>query len=1008
MKHRNLVGLVVGCFFLVSGSPNGGFSSESTASAQRTEASSGKIIGRVKNTATDTYLSGASVQLAGTNTRTLTGTDGTFSLVVPAGTHSLVVAYTGLDTVTLSVAVENGGEITREINLTSDIYKLDAFTVKGLREETALALQQQRYSENQKTVVSTNAFGTPSANPGELIQRLSGVSVNVIAGEVNQVFIRGMNPGFSSLLVDGNPVAVSLGNFGGDGRGYGINELGTANLSQVELIKAPTPDQDANAIAGYINLVTKRSFDRTGRHITINAGVTGNYRSGVGSAFRNNPNGLDRLSFGYSDVFSVFGGSNNLGVTLDVAKSNTILLDEGVGPGFGGSLSAAYVNPTSNDPLMRFLGMDDFGGPIKKYTYSASADYKISPTAYIYGRFAMTNQERLQQDLIATVVAGSPANVSSFSPDSTYDLTTVLPHANNRATMTSTNSLRKSTTYTLTTGGEVKLFDQTAKLSLQGNYSYARSANPFSTRVQATATGGLGFQFDRRGQDAWYPKLNQTAGPDIYNPSTYRISTWSRTVTKGAPSELFGYRADFRKDFATPVPTYIKVGAKLSDNKRYDRRWNENFTWVGADGIPENADDSMAPYVTGIHQLTKGKYGPFPFLPPVDLKEKVTGDRPGYWGQTAAQAYANYNNSNASNVDINDKTKAAYISGHVDLGKLRVLGGVRVERTSTDAVAWVRNQSATWGGNSINGASFLPSDVSTNLARAERSFVTRRKTRNAHQGVFPGLHFIYEPTDGLLVRSSYNASITRPNTNAILPTLSLSEEREPYSVTVGNPGLKPYVSDNFEFNIEKYFEPAGLVSAGVFLKEIKDYFRSFSNVLGAEGIDGSGLYAGYIRTTSQNVGSARVRGMEFNYQQQFSFLKGFWRHFGVTGNFTYTQTEGDFGALTISRKLPNMSPRVVNAGISYVNRGLQVRALANYRGKTFVGTSGSLDYNTDDLLQIDLKLQYAFSRRYSAELNVSNLTARPGQEYIADVNERLRFSKQNPGTSFIAGVTGRF
>lgn len=1008
MKFRNCVCLLAGSLILAPGAQNNISAAETNASGVRPEVSAGRIVGRVSNAATDTYLGGASVHLTGANLHALTEPDGTFSLAAPAGSYNLVVSYTGLDPASVMVTVEAGGVVTRDFQLTSDVYRLDAFTVKGIREENALALQQQRYSENQKTVVSTNAFGTPSANPGELIQRLSGVSVNSIAGEVNQVFIRGMNPGFSSLLVDGNPVAVSFGNFGGDGRGYGINELGTGNLSQVELIKAPTPDQDANAIAGYINLVTKRSFDRTGRHITINAGVTGNYRPSFGSAFRNVPRGLDRLSVGYSDAYSVFGGQNNLGVTVDFAKSNTILLDEGIGPGFGGSLSAGYVNPASNNPLVRFFGTDDFNGPIKKYTYSASADYKLSRDAFVFAKFAMTNQERLQQDLIATVVAGSPATVASFSPDSTYDLTTVLPHANNRANMTSTDSLRKSTTHSLSTGGEVKLFNQTAKLTVQGNYSFARSSNPFSSRVVATATGGLGFQFDRRGQDPWYPKLIQTAGPDLTAPSTYKITTFARTVTKGAPSELVGYRADFRKDFATIAPTYVKVGIKYNDSKRFDRRWNENYTWVGLDGIPESADDSMAPYATGIHRLSKGNYGPFPFLPTVALKEDVTQGKPSYWAQTAAQAYNSYNASNASNVDIDEKTRAAYVSGHVDLGKLRILSGVRVERTNTDAVAWIRNQTAVWGGNSIGGSSFLPTAVATDLARAARSFVGRRKTENTHQGVFPGLHFIYEPVSGLLTRASYNKSITRPNTNAILPTLSVNEEREPYSIVVGNPQLRPYMSDNFEVNFEKYFEPVGLVSAGVFLKEIKDYFRSFNDVVGTGGIDGAGLYAGYIRTTSQNVGSARVRGMELNYQQQLSFLQGFWRHFGVTGNFTYTQTQGDFGALTIARKLPNMSPRVINSGISYVNQGLQLRALANYRGKTFIGTSGTLDYDTEPVLLIDLKLQYAFSKRYSAELNIANLTAQPTQEYVAATNGLLRFIKQNPGTSFIAGLTGRF
>lgn len=1006
MKCRSAVCLLAACIILPRVVPTTSAAAESTLSAGRPDAPTGLINGRVKNAATGSYLGGALVQLSGTPIRALTEPDGSFSLVAPPGGYNLMVSYTGLDPAIVAVTLTAGATETRDFNLTSEVYRLDPFTVRGVREENALALQQQRYGENVKTVVATNAYGAPSANPGELIQRLSGVSVNYIAGEVAQVYIRGMNPGFSSLLVDGSPVAVTFGNFNETGRGYTINELGTANLGQVELIKAPTPDQDANAIAGYINLVTKRSFDQPGRRIAVNAGVTGNYRRDVGSAFRNVPHRLDRLSLAYSDAFSVLGGRNNLGVTIDVAKSNTILLDEGVGPGIGGSLTNSYTNPTSSNPLMRVFGVDDFNGPITKYTYSASADYKLSPTAFVYAKFSMTTQERLQQDLIATVVAGSPSTASSFSPDSTFEVTTVLPHTANTATVQSTDSLRKSKTSAINAGGEAKLFDQTAKLTLQGNYSYALSSNPFSTSATAVATGGIGFQFDRRNRDPWYPKLIQTAGPDFTNPASYRLTTWARTVTKGAPSEVFGYRADFTKNFSTVVPTYLKLGVKYHDNKRYDRRWNENYTWVGPDGVANTADDSLAPYASEIHRLSKGNYGPFPFLPTVDLKEKVSGSKPNYWAQTAVQAYNSFNASNASNVDVEEKTRAAYIMGSVNLGALRLLSGVRVERTDTNSEAWIRNQTATWGGNSIGGASLLPAAIATDLARAARSFVERRRTENTHQGVFPGLHFVYEPVNGLLARASYNKSITRPNTNATLPTLTQNDENR--TIVVGNPQLRPYVSDNFEVTLEKYFEPVGLVSAGAFLKEIKDYFRSFSDVVGAGGIDGTGQYAGYTRTTSLNVGSARIRGMEFNYQQQLSFLKGFWRHFGVNGNFTYTQTVGDFGALTIARKLPNLTPRSANAGISYVDRGLQVRLLANYRGATFIGTSGTLDYVTETRTQLDLKVQYALSKRYSVELNVSNLTAEPTQAYVAEVNPQLRWRKQNPGTSFIAGLTGRF
>ena len=50
---------------------------------------------------------------------------------------------------------------------------------RGFWLRNALALQTQRNSENPKWVVATDTFGNPAANPGELIQRLPGISTDI-------------------------------------------------------------------------------------------------------------------------------------------------------------------------------------------------------------------------------------------------------------------------------------------------------------------------------------------------------------------------------------------------------------------------------------------------------------------------------------------------------------------------------------------------------------------------------------------------------------------------------------------------------------------------------------------------------------------------------------------------------------------------------------------------------------------------------------------------------------
>jgi hypothetical protein len=79
--------------------------------------------------------------------------------------------------------------------------------------------------------------------------------------------------------------------------------MGTGNLESVELIKAPQPDQDANAVAGFVNLVSRRAFDLPGRRVTVTGGVLWRDRGFNNEGpFRDRPDGLDLFSLAYSDV----------------------------------------------------------------------------------------------------------------------------------------------------------------------------------------------------------------------------------------------------------------------------------------------------------------------------------------------------------------------------------------------------------------------------------------------------------------------------------------------------------------------------------------------------------------------------------------------------------------------------------------------------------------------------------------------------------------------------------
>lgn len=963
-------------------------------------AQTGLITGTVSNQATGDLLPGATLSIEGTAINGASERDGAFSLPVPAGTHTLVVSYAGLDAVKLTVSVPPGATVTRDVQLTSSVYRLEKFSVTSVREGSALAIQTQRNSDNPKWVAATDTFGNPAANPGELLQRLPGITTDIVGSEVRSLYVRGMGPGFSALMVDGDRVATSTGTSGS--RDYQIEQMGTGNLETVELIKAPQPEQDANAVAGFVNLVSRRGFDAPGRRITVTAGTMWRKRGFSDTPFKDRPDGLDLLSLAYSDVFDVLGGKRNLGVALNFNHRTSATTQDEMGP--GGVLynfAQTYLNPTSANPLTRLFGTGDFGYKAVARNAGLNLDYKLSPDAYAYLRLSFNTNDQYQQYYRPGI--GNPAaTAANFAPGSTYDFSTLLPHAASIAISEATPAFTKnSRNYALSSGTEFKLFNRSATLALRGSYSHADISYPGWIRAQArtpaTAAAGIGFEIDRRGQDPWYPLFRQTAGPSVFDPASYVMTSMQKQSYKAA-NDLYGLRADFTQRLDTRNPVVFKAGLKWSDDTR--NPWTDLgiYSFVGADGVAGSADDSMKPYADVIYKQGDGRYGPFPFM------SKPHEAPAGYWKQTAADAYNSYTGTMAGRTRFREEISAAYAQASVKFGRLRVLGGLRVEETTTEGRSWVRNTTATWGGNSVGGASLDPVTVSANLGRAQRSFVRAITSTGRYRNTFPGLHFVYDAGRSVLVRASYNRAISRPPVANLIPTLT--ENADARTVSMGNPDLKPYLTDNFEVSIEKYFEPVGLFSLGVFRKNISDYFRTFASTVGNEGLDGQGLYAGYTLSIARNIGSATVRGVELSYQQQFSFLPGVWKGLGAFANFTYLESEGDFGATVTTNRLGNLAPRSGNTGLNFRIGGLDARWLANWTDDKYKSTLNPIEVWAESRLSMDVKLQYRINRRYSLFLDVVNITDEPAR---TDVTQNgLKFFRTNQGVSFAAGMRGQF
>jgi TonB-dependent receptor len=235
------------------------------ATAAASGAQTGAVAGTVVDAATGDALPGASVRVVDTSVGAATDFDGAFRVPnVPAGDVRLVASFIGYRPDTLAVVVPAGGSVRADFELAPGAILGEGVEVTAQLEGQLEAIQQQRESNTIVNVVSADRIREyPDANAAESVGRLPGVSLQRDGGEGTRVQVRGLDPNLTSVTVNGERLPGSGGSGfddgGGGGRSVDLSLISADLLAGVELFKALTPDKDADAIGGTVNLVVREA-----------------------------------------------------------------------------------------------------------------------------------------------------------------------------------------------------------------------------------------------------------------------------------------------------------------------------------------------------------------------------------------------------------------------------------------------------------------------------------------------------------------------------------------------------------------------------------------------------------------------------------------------------------------------------------------------------------------------------------------------------------------------------
>ena len=238
-------------------------------------ATAASLKGYVYDQKTGEALVGATVNISGTDKTTLTGLDGSFEFKHPStGKFILSVSYVSYKKFSQEVTVLNEDNPIIKIYLSqtkdNDLNEVVIATKgDGASEKTARRIEQQ--SAQLMNVVSGRAIETsPDLTVANVIQRVSGVSIERSSnGDGQYAILRGMDKRYNYTLVNGIKIPSPDGKY----RYVPLDIFPAELLDRLEIYKSLTPNMEADAVGGVVNMVMKDAPDK----LQINANLAGGY-----------------------------------------------------------------------------------------------------------------------------------------------------------------------------------------------------------------------------------------------------------------------------------------------------------------------------------------------------------------------------------------------------------------------------------------------------------------------------------------------------------------------------------------------------------------------------------------------------------------------------------------------------------------------------------------------------------------------------------------------------------
>lgn len=883
------------------------------------------VVGTVTDGTGTRTLQGAEVRIVELGRVVEAERDGGFRFGdVPAGTYTVVARYVGTEPSTSTVTVPESGNVRIDLVLGGD----DQIIVVGQAATLSSSLSRQRAADGVESVLTRDSIGQfPDQNVAESMRRLPGVNILNDQGEGRFVSVRGLDPELNSASINGARLPAPES----DVRSVALDVVPAELIESIEVKKSLTPDMDGDTLGASIEINTVSAFDRKKDLFSVK--LEGSYNDYADAL---TPKASFDFSTKISDNFGIAGG-----ISYYKRKFET------------DNIEASDWDKAGDIVFARQLQYRDYDVERERIGASLNLDWRPSDTTKLYARglYSIFSDQEYRADLTFVMnesrinpVSGTATSANFLSNNRGLNPPAGTDGARIEIRRRMKDRFERQRIGSLVVGGETETGPW--KLTYSASYSRASekedgSVDPtrFQARFNGSGANQVGVNFDY--SDIRRPLFSLTGNTALVNnPASYAFNELEYTDLSDSQDEEWAVRADLAREFALANGTFTVQGGIKS-------RWRDKSYDLDAlvyDGYTGTGGYTLA-NVLGTQTYRIADLGPVP-------------------GHTAPTDFYNSNksgftlneddttiNSASSDYAITEDVLAGYLLGRYDTDTLRIVGGVRMERTYNDIRA-----------SSVNEDTL---DVIPN--RATRSYTDW----------LPSLTFRYEPVRNVVLRLAGYKNLVRPKLSNLAPRVLVNEDAE---AEFGNPNLRPYRAWNADASAEWYFANGSALTAGLFWKSIDGFIVNVTETGAGEilGID-------YIQaTTFRNGETAKVKGLELSYAQRFTFLPAPLDGLLLSANYTLTDATGTVFAgddLTDPRRisLPATSRNTFNVVLGYEKGRVSVRAAGTYRDKYLDELGGSADQDrfVDQHFQLDLSAKYRVAKGVRLFADWVNVTDAP-------------------------------